>query len=82
MNAIEALNNASEVILGATVEPEKTYWLVIRSRRLSIVERNFIPFDAIKVFALTANMCTHGLAPCEWDRLEAKLKQFCEGGLL
>ncbi|HUS74056.1 MAG TPA: hypothetical protein VMY06_13435 [Sedimentisphaerales bacterium] len=78
----EALKTASEVIHITTVESGKTYWLVIRSRRLSIVERNFIPFDAIKVFALTANMCTHGLAPCEWDRLEAKLKQFCEGGLL
>ena len=82
MNVTEASGKAAVAICTALVEDGKTYWLCVRARKLIIVERNFVPIDGIKVFALTANMCKHGLASSEWDRLEAKLRQFCEGGLL
>ena len=82
MSTNEAIGLASRVIHTAIAEPGKKYWLCVKDRTIIYVPEHEIPSSVHNFFKFNANMVHIGLSSPEWSRLEAKIRELCEGGLL
>ncbi len=82
MNTNEAIGLAARVIHSAVVERGQRPWLCGQNKTIVWFPDKEIPENAFKIFEFNLKMATSGLSSPEWTRLESKLKELTEGGLL